>query len=345
MSGRGYVQGVEELATGCLAYMQPDGSWGRNNAGLVSDGGASLLVDTLFDLPLTRDMLKAFRDAEPSAERIGRVVNTHANGDHCWGNQLLDGAEIIASRKGADEMREFDPSNMAKLSGLARRTAGWTRRRAVLARVAGLLGNEKIRCVLEAAPYLNEIFGDFDFEGIRLVPPTRTFDGSLEIEVGAKKVELVEVGPAHTKGDILVWVPGDRVVFAGDILFIGGHPIMWEGPVDNWIAACDRIAELDAAVIVPGHGPLTDAEGVKQLRDYLTYVRDETRLRFEAGMTPAEATYDIAVGQFSHWHDAERLAVNVDTIYRELRGEGSRTSPLPCFVAMAQYAERTGCRR
>ena len=78
-----YRKGLHDLGTGCFAWLQPDGSWGWSNAGLVADGDASLLVDTLFDLRLTREMLDAMRDAVPAAARIGTLVNTHANGDHC----------------------------------------------------------------------------------------------------------------------------------------------------------------------------------------------------------------------------------------------------------------------
>ena len=84
-----FTRGLHELGNGCFAFLQPDGGWGWSNAGLVTDAGASLLVDTLFDLALTREMLAAMRRATPAAERIGTLVNTHANGDHCYGNSCV----------------------------------------------------------------------------------------------------------------------------------------------------------------------------------------------------------------------------------------------------------------
>ena len=98
MSKWQYSKGLHDIGRGCFAYLQPDGSWGWSNAGLVTDGDQTLLVDTLFDLPLTTAMLKTMRDAVPAARKIGKLVNTHANGDHTFGNQLVEGAEIIACR-------------------------------------------------------------------------------------------------------------------------------------------------------------------------------------------------------------------------------------------------------
>src|SRR5271170_5908346 len=101
-----FTKGLHELGNGCYAYLQPNGSWGWSNAGLVVDGDQSLLVDTLFDLKLTREMLEVMRRAQPrSAARSGTLVNTHSNGDHCFGNELVEGAEIIASKACAEEMR------------------------------------------------------------------------------------------------------------------------------------------------------------------------------------------------------------------------------------------------
>src|SRR3954447_25688517 len=100
-----YTKGLHDLGNGHYAYLVPDGSWGFSNAGLVEDSGETLLVDTLFDLKLTGEMLDAMRAAVPAARAIGKLVNTHSNGDHTFGNQLVEQTEIIASRACAEEMR------------------------------------------------------------------------------------------------------------------------------------------------------------------------------------------------------------------------------------------------
>jgi glyoxylase-like metal-dependent hydrolase (beta-lactamase superfamily II) len=340
MSVGGYEEGLSDLGGGCWAYLQPDGSWGFNNAGLICDGEASLLVDTLFDTKLTATMLRRMRASVPAAARIGTVVNTHANGDHCWGNELVKDARIIASRRSAEEMAEVSPALMAKLDKVARLSMRLGPLAGAVGWLADKLGVEMLASVIEAAPFVVEIFGDFDFEGIELVLPDETFDDSLELQVGDKRVELIEVGPAHTKGDVLVHVPDDGVVYTGDILFIGGHPIVWEGPVSNWIAACERIESMAVEAIVPGHGPLTDKAGVRRVREYLEFVAAEARPRYEAGMSAYEAAKDIALGEFGDLGEAERLVVNVDTLFREFSGAGPRASIVPCFAQMARFANK-----
>ncbi len=306
---RPFSYGLHDVGTACYAWIQPDGGWGWSNAGLVVDGDQSLLVDTLFDLHLTRAMLTGMRSAEPvAARRFDKLVNTHANPDHCNGNELVAEAEIIASRAAAEEMAAESPD---RLAALMRQAPGM-----------GEMGR-----------FLMEAFGAFDFDGITQTLPTTTFEGDYVTRVGDKRVVLKEVGPCHTVGDVLVYVPRDKLMFTGDILFIEGHPILWVGPAENWIAACDHILGLPVEVVVPGHGPITDKRGVKAVRDYLVYVRDEAKARFDAGLSVYDAAMDISLSDFGSWGDAERIVVNVATLYREF---GSTEQPGDPFELMAR---------
>ena len=305
--------GLHPLAQGAYAWLAPHGTWGWSNAGLIVDGEESLLVDTLYDLDLTEEMLRKMRAAEPATKSIGTLINTHANGDHCHGNELVTGAEIIASAASALEMNELTPEAMA-----------------VIMQSAADMG--------PLGAYFQHCFGQFRFDGIRFTPPTRTFEGALDVKVGDKTVHLIEVGPAHTRGDVLVHCPDDSVVFTGDILFIDSTPIMWHGPVANWIDACLRIEDMQADLIVPGHGPITDKHGVVKVRHYLQYVRDQARSRYDAGMDVFEAAKDIELSEYSSWSDPERIAVNVDSLYREFSGQQTRTEMLELMTRMAALA-------
>ncbi len=307
-----YTKGLHDLGNGCYAYLQPDGSWGWSNAGLVSDSGESMLVDTLFDLRLTQEMLDAMRRAQPAAARIGAVVNTHSNGDHTFGNRLVEGAEFIASRACAEEMSHDlgDPRRLAEMA-------------------------HGLDPASELGAFMAEIFKSFDFAGVGYVPPaTLTFEGQLERKVGNKTVRLIEVGPAHTRGDVLAYVPEDRVMFTGDMLFINGHPIIWAGPVGNWTKACQLMLDLELETIVPGHGPITDKRGVAAVKQYLEYITGEARRRYDAGMGIFEAAQDIALDDYSSWGDAERIVLNVAALYKEFSGGKKPPGPSPDLFGM-----------
>ena len=309
---RPYEHGLTELGNGGYAWLQPDGGWGWSNAGLIVDGDACMVVDTLFDKPLTQTMLDAMRAAEPAATKsYDFLVNTHSNGDHCNGNELVGDAQIIASEACHAEMANENPQMMLDL--------------------------------IEAAPQMGDVgefflhcFSAFDFRDINRALPQHTFSGEMNLKVGDKDVNLKQVGPAHTHGDVLVHVPADRTVFTGDILFIEGHPILWAGPIQNWIEACDHMLELDLETVVPGHGPITDTRGIKAMRGYLVYIHDEARKRYEAGMEIMEAARDINFSDYDSWGDGERIAVNVASLYREFSGDTSEPDVVALFGLMAQ---------
>ena len=312
-----FSKGLHDIGNGVYAYLLPDGSWGWSNAGLICDGEESLLVDTLFDEVLTADMLSTMKNAAGiGGDDITTLVNTHANGDHTFGNRLVKKAEIIASAAGAKQMAgDMSPQELAALM-----------------REAPNMG--------EVGEYLLDCFSAFNFEGVELVLPTRTFENTLDLKVGDKDVRLTNVGPAHTEGDTLVYVPDDKVIYTGDILFIGGTPIIWAGPVSNWIKACDYIISLDVEVIVPGHGPITDKNGVREVRDYLSFIDQEARKRFDAGMSFEDAANDIVLGEFDRWSDSERIVVNVYSLYKEYRGVEEHADLISLFGLMGQYRKR-----
>ena len=288
-----FEKGLHDIGNGIYAWLQPDGGWGWSNAGLICDSGQSLVVDTLMDIPLTEAMLAKFRDAESqSMKAINMVVNTHHNGDHCNGNCCCGDAQIIAHVLTKEDIPKEDSSTLMAIIN------AW--------KDYGDMG-----------AFLKHSFGAFELKPIPERLPHRTFETELTLKVGNKDVLLKHVGPAHSSGDTLVYVPEDKVVYTGDILFIEGHPIMWAGPVSNWIDACDYMLGLDVDVIVPGHGPITSKAGVQAIRDYFVYISEEARSRFDAGMSFEDAARDIALDDYSAWGDAERIAVNCATLYKE----------------------------
>ncbi len=306
-----YERGLHNIGDRVWAWTLPDGGYGWSNAGLVAGDRASLLIDTLFDLHLTREMLTAMRPVTDDAPITDAVI-THSNGDHTHGNELLGkSVRIIAAKGTADEVAHGMAPAMLAMTQVAD---------------LGPIGT----------PYVRDRFGPFDFSGIRLRNADQTFEHDLSIEVGGRRVSLLDLGPAHTAADTVVHLPDAGVLFAGDLLFIGCTPIVWAGPIANWVAACDTMIALDAPTVVPGHGPITDPDGIRAVRGYLTHVAEQAEAAYRQGLSFAEAADTIDLAEYAGWLDAERVVVNVYQRYRELDPD---TAELPVIALLTMQAE------
>ena len=307
-----YTRGLQQVADRVWAWTLPDGGYGWSNAGLVAGDGASLLVDTLFDLALTREMLTAMRPITDGAPITDALI-THSNGDHTHGNQLLDAkVRIIAATGTAEEIAH---------------EAGTDR----------LVGIQTADLGPVATSYARDRFGHFDFSGITLRNADQTFDRELTIDVGGRRVDLLNLGPAHTAADSVVHVPDAGVLFGGDLLFIGCTPIVWSGPIANWIAACDAMIALDAPIVVPGHGPITDPDGIRAVRGYFVHITEQADEAHRKGLSLAEAVDTVDLGEYASWLDSERIVVNMYRRYCELDPDTPQPELLGLFVMQAEW--------
>jgi glyoxylase-like metal-dependent hydrolase (beta-lactamase superfamily II) len=317
---------MEQVSDNCFAVLHQNTRICDANSGLVNLAGG-VVIDTQSDLAHARRMMELFGRVWAAVPQ--RVVNTHEDADHVWGNQLFRGAEIIAHRSVPDRMRQVaDPQKS----------------RALLHGVGGLLTGLKLGTLHPGTPgAAHQWLEDYDFDGIELVLPTTLFDARYDLDLDGIDVHVIYVGPCHQVGDTIVHVPTERVVFAGDVVFRRCTPIGWTGTYAQWFRCLDLLLELDPEVIVPGHGPLCGIEGACEMRAYLEYVRDESRECFHAGLPAIEAAKRIEFGPYAEWRAPARLFMNVERAYREFRNEppdspwdASATVDAICAVATAR---------
>jgi glyoxylase-like metal-dependent hydrolase (beta-lactamase superfamily II) len=284
------------VADGVWACLQEDKGLGWSNSGLIGAGGG-MAVDTFYDLPLTRALIDQYVGVLGQVPT--RLLNTHHNGDHCWGNQLFAeaGTEIIGHRECAARVgKDLDP------------------------KLAVALQEAEPGTLPPHLEQLAQAYKAFDFTGVVPTPPTTLLDGDDRVDLGEVEVQLLFVGPAHTAGDVVAWLPESRVLFTGDVLFHQCTPIGWEGTFAQWIGALERLEALEPAVVVPGHGPLCDVDGLRAEREYLTFVRAEAVEHHAAGRSAWEAAQRIELGPFAAWNEPWRLPFQVHRAYRELEG-------------------------
>lgn len=308
--------GAREVAPGAVAYLQPNGGLGEANVGLVVADGESLVVDTGWDHTQASRLLGQIAPWIAGSP-ITTVVNTHSNGDHWWGNAVMPAdATIISSQAGAAGMRTETPSGMAAL-------------RTGLSLACHLPLPRRVRSTIRDGAHE---LTPFDFAAVRRRFPDTTFSGTLDVALpGGRRVELIEVRPAHTAGDLMVVDHGSGTVFAGDLLFIGQTPIMWAGPAANWIDALERLVALAPVAIVPGHGSLATLDDVRNHIDYWSWVSEQAPRCHRRGVPVKRAAIELLRSPsftdrpWAQWRRPEILAASLTAEYRHLDG---RTGPM-----------------
>jgi len=271
----------EQLTPHAWAAVAVDSGAGVGNAGIADLGGRSLIVDCGFTPAAARDLRAA---AEQLAGSVEWLFVTHADFDHYGGAHAFADLPIMATATTAATIAEAGPGRVAGmkeemetyLAELEEQDAPeWER--------------EQGRRIVAEIP------------GLELAFPTETFTGERELD-GAVAIEC---GAAHTWSDSVVWLPGDRVLFAGDLVGVGSHLNLARGhPPENWFASLDRLAALEPEHVVPGHGPPAGPESLTNVRRYI-----ETILELAA--TPGD--HEVPP-EYSDWSFAEGFQQNIEAL-------------------------------
>jgi glyoxylase-like metal-dependent hydrolase (beta-lactamase superfamily II) len=248
------------------------------NIGVILGDGAALVIDTRVTYAQAREILDDLRELASFPVEV--VVDTHGHFDHAFGNAVFRPATIWG-HVGCGPFMER--------TGNARKP-------------------ELIRGLPDLADGLREVVID---------PPDRTFEDRAVIEVGGRAVELRFLGRGHTDHDIVVLVPGERVVFGGDLIENGAVPAFGDSYPLDWPATVDRLAPLVDGVAVPGHGDPGDGAWVRSQAIALHGVADLAR-RVNEGELDLEA----ALGQTPYpEHPAEDLRQPLERAIAQLRGQ------------------------
>jgi cyclase len=293
---------LTEPAPGAFAYVQASGGMCISNAGFIPGKNGSTVVDALFVPSMARDFIAQFRRVAHTPVR--RLVNTHHHVDHTAANFCFPDIDKIAH----------------------------ARAREVLVRWG--FPAERL------APMVPHFAGEFG--EIQLDPPNVVFEGDeMRIDDGQREIRLLHWGTAHTVGDVLVYLPEEKVLYAGDVAFFYVTPLAFEGHISRWIAALERILEMDVERIVPGHGPVGGKEDVRLVRDYFLLLKEAALHAYEEGMSEADVANSIDLGPYAGWEESERVVPNVMRLYQEFRETLDEPMDLTAMAAgMAAYRER-----
>ena len=244
---------------------------GDPNTGIVVGDDAVMVIDTQATPVMARDVIRRIR--EVTDKPIRYVVLSHYHAVRVLGASAYEPEQVIASRDTYDLIVER--------------------------------GEHDMRSEIERFPRL--------FRAVESVPgltwPTMVFDKRLTLWLGSLQVELMQLGRGHTKGDTVVWLPQEQIMFSGDLVEFGATPYCGDAYLNEWPETLDAIAALAPAKLVPGRGaslttPADVKAGLDGTRAFVTAMYDHVRRAAKEGKdlrTAYRETYDALKPRFGHW--------------------------------------------
>ncbi len=255
------------------------GNEGATNSGFVVTDDGVIVIDT--QGPEELSLLLKSKIQKITDKPVLYVINTHFHGDHTFGNQYFKNAkEIISHENTKKSMIEKDKGHREQFK---------------------------------------RFFGENSLDGFELTPPTSTFKDVRTLKAGDKKIELSYLGRGHTDGDIIVYLPKERIIFGGDLLYKDRLPWLGDAYISDWIATLDKLKTYDAGVYVPGHGGVGNPDLLLNFQHYLNDLQLEVKEYIENGKTVEEMKKEISLPNYKTWSRyKEWLPLNAEKVYKEL---------------------------
>jgi len=277
---------LKQLAPNVYAYQQEGGTGhlnaGISNAGLFVDDDSMLVFDAL-GFPIQSKAFIASAKKASGGKPITHLINSHHHGDHVAGNQFFRPEAQIAS---------YPYCQKEVIKAIPATPSMW-------AKADGLAEGNEPR---------------------KLVPPTVTFEDNLVYTIGGNRVEFRFIGPAHTWGDLVAYLPQQKILFAADLAFFNLVPYCHNAYISKWMEQIDKVMKWDVDVIVPGHGPVGGKKELAEAGEYFRFLKPEVKKRYDAKMSPAAAAADIKMGKYDNWMGPERIVMNTVRLYDEFKG-------------------------
>jgi cyclase len=255
---------------------------GATNSGFIVGEEGVLVIDSLMTPSLATRLLSAIRSVTKAPIRY--LVDTHYHGDHVFGNQYFVPAPIIGHINSRRELIEKFDANMQRYR------------------------NTRPELIPE-------------LEQIRMTLPDLTFEDRMNIRLGDREIQLIYLGRAHTAGDILLHLPQDGILYAGDIAFHKVLPAFPDGHITKWLEAMEQTARIDVQTIVPGHGPVGGKAEFEEAKELMAHLHSEVRRGFDQGLTEEETARNVNLGKFGNFLGQDRVGLVTHMAYLAYRGE------------------------
>jgi glyoxylase-like metal-dependent hydrolase (beta-lactamase superfamily II) len=301
-----------KLADGVYVRISSPDSNAVSNAGVIILEHSTLVFDTHFTPEAGQALLAKIQAITPRPVRY--IVNSHFHSDHTHGNQAFSRTQqIIASSNTRRDILQRDVPTMLRMIGIAQSQMEKINKDFLKAQDPAQ--KETLRRQIAAR---QEFIDRMSRE--KVIPPVFTFDDTLTIQDGAREVRLLYLGNGHTEGDVILFLPAERIVFAGDLFFNACLPSTQDAILLDWIRTLKEALKLEADRFVPGHGPVGERKDVEGFITYLEDLKAMVEPSVVRGDTLEQLVQSTQLpSKYSSYAFANFFPANLQKMYAELR--------------------------
>jgi glyoxylase-like metal-dependent hydrolase (beta-lactamase superfamily II) len=303
--------GLTQVADGVYArIVSPDGD-AVSNSGIVVLDRSVIVFDTHFTPEAGEALVAAIRATTPIPVRY--VVNSHWHADHTHGNQAFGNAQLISSVNARRDMLQVDLPSLNRTTQTAQTQINKLRQAMKSETDAGRL--QTIRDQIKSREdYLTTM------ARLKITAPTVSLEDTLTIRENALEARILFLGAGHTDGDVVLYLPSKKIVFAGDLFFNGAIPNVQDASVLEWLKTLDKLLKLDAEKYLPGHGAVASKKEVELFKGYLEDLRLMVQAAVDRGDSLEQATREIQLpAKYDSYQFRNLFPANVQKMYSELK--------------------------
>ncbi|MFX0036010.1 MAG: MBL fold metallo-hydrolase [Candidatus Hermodarchaeota archaeon] len=279
-----------KLSESAYGAISKEDSMMGSNAGFIDIGDYLIIIDTTLNANAAEDLKLAsmqYTQKEPNF-----IVITHYHMDHIVGNSIFDKSTQIftsdrtlaniknLSKRSFEEYRNFEPEKIAELE-------------------ESLKTEKDEYKILDIKNDIRYLKGIRTIESLR--EPNLTFNKGCVIYGVDKLVHLRTFKKAHTDGDVIVYLPDEKLLFAGDLLFANRDPWLGSGDPEGWLSILEELMALDFEIVVPGHGNLASKKEFALESDYIKEIIDLVKKRIKAGKDPTQIKREDFSKELQSW--------------------------------------------
>ena len=296
---------LHKLSEGIYAAIHAPGGWAQSNAGIIDIGDRTLVVDTFLSPRATRDLLAA---AQALTGRPVVVMNSHYHNDHIWGNQAVPmDSDIVSTFKTRDLIAARDEEDQWYRDHAAQRLSAT---QAQLERASGDSEKAHLQYVVT---YYEAIVDTLPMLPARV--PNIAFQDVLEFTGSKRSARFIALS-GHTASDAILHLPDDHILFLGDLLFINVHPYLADGHPDELLRTAAFIKDLQADVLVPGHGPVGRVDDMEVMLEYIHEMRELVKISIRDGMRREDIVKLPIPTRYLYWIFPSFYEENIRFLYQ-----------------------------